>query len=157
MISTFFREYLATGEELHVVDMDLSLILERIRSCGGIQNIQADIQDEEKVDLTRNVAALNSCSMVKQQILKKTETEVEREREIERGTVNSENLSEFVIAVMNGEDVRKEIALTMRNIPENRSINSYNTDVRCEFSLHEVLSGHARVPRLNGEEPKVNR
>lgn len=71
-------------------------------------------------------------------------------------TVNSEHLSSLVVAVMNGEDGSKERALTKR-YPKGRSNSDVERPVRCEFSLHEVLSGYARVTRLNGEDPKVRK
>ena len=68
--------------------------------------------------------------------------------------MSSEHLSNLVVAVMKGEDATKETALT-KEYPKPRMLSEGDKPVRCEFSLHEVLSGYARVTRLNGEEPKV--
>lgn len=68
--------------------------------------------------------------------------------------MSSEHLSNLVVAVMKGEDIAKETAMT-KEYPKSRMLSEGGKPVRCEFSLHEVLSGYARVTRLNGEEPKV--
>lgn len=69
-------------------------------------------------------------------------------------TVSSEDLSNAVSAALNGEDGSNKYALS-REIMKRKMSSESVKSVRCEFSLHEVLSGYARVTRLNGEEPKV--
>jgi hypothetical protein len=119
------REYLALRNELNEVETELASILERARY-------------NEKLN---SPPAGSSASDTNQAILGIT-------------TVSSEHLSNLVVAVMKGEDATKETALT-KEYPKPRIISSGDKPVRCEFSLHEVLSGYARVTRLNGEEPKV--
>jgi hypothetical protein len=70
-------------------------------------------------------------------------------------TVSSEDLSNVVSAALNGEDGSNKYALS-REIMKRKVSSESVKNVRCEFSLHEVLSGYARVTRLNGEEPKVH-
>lgn len=71
-------------------------------------------------------------------------------------TVSSEDLSNIVLAAMNGDEACNKYALS-RDILKGKvtSESAGAKNIRCEFSLHEVLSGYARVTRLNGEEPKV--
>ena len=69
-------------------------------------------------------------------------------------TVSSEDLSNIVSAAMKGDEGCKINALS-RDILKRKTTSEGEKNVRCEFSLHEVLSGYARVTRLNGEEPKV--
>ena len=71
--------------------------------------------------------------------------------EAARASNTEETLSNLVSAVLQGREPPPAItALTAR-------VNVAAVPARCEFSLHEVLSGYARVIRLNGEEPRVYR
>jgi len=71
--------------------------------------------------------------------------------EAARASHTEETLSHLVSAVLQGREPPPAItALTAR-------VHAPAAPARCEFSLHEVLSGYARVTRLNGEEPRVYR
>ena len=113
--------------ELEEVETELASILERARCNEKLNSLPA--------------GSAASASDTNQAILGIT-------------TVSSEHLSNLVVAVMKGEDATKETALT-KEYPKPRMLSEGDKPVRCEFSLHEVLSGYARVTRLNGEEPKV--
>lgn len=125
----FFREYLSLRAELEEIETELASILERAR-CNDRLNTDTDCNGDNYVPQNINQTILGVS------------------------TVSSEQLSSIVVAVMNGEDGSKDRALTKR-FPKGRSNSDVERPVRCEFSLHEVLSGYARVTRLNGEDPKV--
>ena len=101
--------------------------------------------DEQKIGTREDITLNQNTNMIKQ-----TTIDAAGSR-----TMNNNILSNLVFAVMNDEDASKEFAFAMKNIAENKQINSVDRNDRCEFSLHEVLSGCAKVPRLNGEQPKV--
>ena len=65
-----------------------------------------------------------------------------------------EHLSSLVGAVLQGREPPPALTALTARIPNN---NPPMPPPRCEFSLHEVLSGYARVTRLNGEEPRQYR
>ena len=65
-----------------------------------------------------------------------------------------EHLSTLVGAVLQGREPPPALTALTARIP---SSNPSMPPPRCEFSLHEVLSGYARVTRLNGEEPRQYR
>ena len=125
--------------------MDLSSLLEKRSSYDGIQNVYINMIDEQKIGTREDITLNQNTNMIKQ-----TTIDAAGSR-----TMNNNILSNLVFAVMNDEDASKEFAFAMKNIAENKQINSVDRNDRCEFSLHEVLSGCAKVPRLNGEQPKV--
>ena len=67
-----------------------------------------------------------------------------------------EHLSSLVGAVLQGREPPPALTALTARIPNNNT-NPSMPPPRCEFSLHEVLSGYARVTRLNGEEPRQYR
>ena len=128
---TCYREYLTLRDELEAVEVDLATILERAR-CN----------DSLKSALAGRLAGSDAYSDANHAISAATTT------------VSSEDLSNLVSAAMNDEEGSNKHALSRDILKSNVSSESAK-NVRCEFSLHEVLSGYARVTRLNGEEPKV--
>ena len=133
--------------ELHLLNMDLSSILENSSSCESIQNIQIDMMEEQKFGIIESIPLSYNINMIKEISINATGKGT--------GTMDCENLSNLVFAVMNDEDASKEFTFAMKKLSENKLINTADMNNRCEFSLHEVLSGCAKVPRLNGEQPKV--
>ena len=125
------REYLTLRDELDEVEVDLASVLERARCNESLNSAIAG-----------KLAGSDSYSDANHAILGSTTT------------VSSEDLSNMVLAVMNGEELSNKYALS-RDILKRKISSESTKNVRCEFSLHEVLSGYARVTRLNGEEPKV--
>ena len=137
--------------ELHLLNMDLSSILENRSSCESIQNIQIDMIEEQKLGIRESIPLSHNINMIKPTSINATG----KGTGTGTGTMDCENLSNLVFAVMNDEDASKEFASALKILSENKLINIADLNNRCEFSLHEVLSGCAKVPRLNGEQPKV--
>jgi hypothetical protein len=138
---------MAARGELEHVEIELSAILERARNnessrTQSLRNKHPQLQDP--FDPSRNPSS-NIESEINTYNSKKI--------------VSNEHLSNLVVAVMNDEDtdISDNVLATALGRAEGRGMAYISVALRCEFSLHEVLSGYARVTRLNGEEPKSYR
>ena len=130
-LSNAEEEYSSSENELERIEHYLSRELEKVRSTDF---------DYIATHSSSDVHNLHSVDQQQQQM-------------------SNENLATIVEAVLQGKDDHTSIQTLNFGEKGNKSkVNvTLSKPIRCEFSLHEVLSGHARVIRLNGEDPKVYR
>jgi hypothetical protein len=153
------REYICSKKNLEVVEMELSSLLERARSNENYNlNLKNAPLDETYPHLKSKYNPHSPNPHSNTTLINKLTGQVlDKHNYDDLKIINQMKLNQNDDKLSNLINIKNDDMVLLENIQKEGSDTPFQPTLRCQFSLHEVLSGSARVTRFNGEEAKVYR
>jgi hypothetical protein len=153
------REYICSKKNLEVVEMELSSVLERARSHENYNlNLKNAPLDETYPHLKSKYNPHSPNPHSNAPLINKATGQVlDTHNYDDLKIINKMKFNQNDDKLSNLINIKNDDMVLLENIQKEGSDTPFQPTLRCQFSLHEVLSGHARVTRLNGEEAKIYR